>query len=65
MPLGLHVAIGVGGLPDAGVPELALDPADVGAALEQPGRARVPCRVVLPIGELGAAQQELAAFPRK
>jgi len=42
MPFRSDVAIGVGGLADAGVPELSLNPPDVRTALEQPGRERVP-----------------------
>jgi hypothetical protein len=40
--LRLDMSVGVGGLADAGVPELPLDPPDVRAALEQPRRERVP-----------------------
>jgi len=56
MPFRSDVAIGVGGLADAGVPELSLNPPDVRTALEQPGRERVPSGVIGPVGELGAAE---------
>ena len=51
MPFGLDVAIGVGGLADASVPELPLNPPDVRAALEQPGRKGMPRRVIWPVGD--------------
>jgi len=56
MALGLHVAVGIGGLADAGVAELSLNPPDVGAALEQPGREGVPRGMIGAIGELGQAK---------
>src|SRR4029453_8101470 len=58
-------AVGVGSLADAGVPELSLHPSDVGAALQQPGRERVPRRVIRPVGELGPAEQGLPDLRRR
>jgi hypothetical protein len=55
--LRLDVAIGVGGLADAGMPELALHPPDVRATLEQPSRKGVAGGVIRPVGELGAFEQ--------
>lgn len=63
--LRLDMPIGVGGLADAGVPELALDPPDVHPALEQPGRERVPCRVIWPVGELARRSRGFQTFSRE
>ena len=38
MAVRLDVPVGIGGLANAGMPELSLDPSDVRAALEQPRR---------------------------
>jgi len=40
-------------------PELPLDPPDVRATLEEPGREGVPGGVIRPVGQLGAAEQRL------
>jgi hypothetical protein len=59
MPLDLDVPVGVDGLRDRRMPELALHPPDVRPRVQQPCRVAVPGRVVFPIRELGAGQQGL------
>jgi len=59
VPVGLHVAVGVGGLRDRGVAELLLHPTEIRPVREQPSGEGVPGGVVLPIGQTGLGQQGL------
>src|SRR5438094_108068 len=59
MPLRLKMAVRVGGLGHRRVPELLLNPPEVGAVAQQPRRIGVPRRMVLAIGQPGLTQERL------
>src|SRR5215467_5615678 len=59
VPLGLAVSIGSCRLLNACVAHLGLNPPQVCAVLQQPGRVRVSGGVVLPIGKAGLGQEWL------
>ena len=51
--------VGVGGLLDARVTHLLLDPSEIRPGLKHPRRVRVAGRVVLPVGESGLGEERL------